>query len=68
MMTLAAAHTPGKFYVVCNTCLWTPGRALPEHDAYNQADSHDQDCPGAIPTTTTKAQIAKAQKIINGDY
>lgn len=68
MITVAAAHTPGKFYVVCNVCLWTPGRALPEGEAFATADGHKPNCPGEIPATATKAQITKARKIISGDY
>lgn len=68
MITVAAAHTPGRFYVVCNVCLWTPGRALPENDAFNAGDGHKDECPGEIPATATKAQITKARKILSGNY
>lgn len=68
MMMIAAAPAPGRFYVVCKVCLWTPGNTLREDDAFNTADSHKDKCPGGIPATATKTQITKARKIINGEY
>lgn len=68
MMTIAAARRPGMFHVVCNNCLWYPGHALPESEAFAAADRHRAECTNEPPAFVTTAQINKARKIISGDY
>jgi hypothetical protein len=66
MAVLSAA--PGTFHVISKDCLWNPGRPLPEAEAFTAADAHPHSCPGSIPKHFTKAQIARAKKLLSGNY
>jgi len=67
-MKILSTNTPDTYQVVCETCLWNPGRALPEEQAFSSAGTHPETCPGRIPEHYTKAQIARARKLLSGNY
>jgi hypothetical protein len=68
MIAVLSTKHSGMYQVVCNDCLWNPGRTIPEDQAFRAADTHPASCPGKVPAHYTKSQIARARKLLSGDY